>query len=236
MYMPPSYPNIGSCNPSTGQLSEVKKETGVTVLKHEIDTGGIVRQKSIPIENNDDFGSLYTKLKILGAIKTDDSPQRHRRRKAHYLPQNDAMACHAPKIFHETCQIDFNTTALDVQNFVRGLHPFPGAWFEFMGQEMKVLRCDILHDQHQYMPGSIHSDKKVPAYCYPRRILVLQKSEIRGKERNGNNGLSQWLPLAWMKSAEKARLLMYLPSDLPAILLGNIIGRLWVSVNTCSKF
>ena len=102
---------------------------------------------------------------------------------AHYLPQNDAMACHAPKIFHETCQIDFNTTALDVQNFVRGLHPFPGAWFEFMGQEMKVLRCDILHDQHQYMPGSIHSDKKkVPAYCYPRRIFGLTKSEIRGKK------------------------------------------------------
>lgn len=178
-------PRYRGAAPINWAIIKGEKETGVTVFKlqHEIDTGGIVRQKSIPIENSDDFGSLYTKLKRLGAEELMLAIKDIADGSARYLPQNDALACHAPKIYHETCQIDFNNTAKNVQNFVRGLHPFPSAWFEFMGQEMKVLRCDILQLQHSYKPGSIQSDKKKYLHIATTDgFLILQKVKYEGKK------------------------------------------------------
>lgn len=56
-----------------------------------------------------------------------------------FIRQKDELASHAPKIFHETCRIDFNNPIQKIHNFIRGLSPYPGAWIQIDDKEMKIL-------------------------------------------------------------------------------------------------
>lgn len=155
-------PKYRGAAPINWAIIRGEKETGVTVFKlqHEIDTGNIIRQAAIPIDNDDNFGTLYEKLKQLGARELIEALSDISDEKAIYKPQTDAMASHAPKIFHETCEINFDQSAENVHNFIRGLCPYPGAWFHFVGQEMKVLLARPIQQSHDLLPGSVHTDKK----------------------------------------------------------------------------
>lgn len=155
-------PKYRGAAPINWAIIQGEKETGVTVFKlqHEIDTGRIIRQAAIPIENNDNFGTLYNKLKQLGAQELIKALNEISTESAQYLPQSDELASHAPKIFHETCEINFNQSCNQVHNFIRGLCPFPGAWFNFLGQEMKVITSSPQPEVHSLTPGEVRTDKK----------------------------------------------------------------------------
>lgn len=110
--------------------------TGVTTffLKHEIDTGNLILQESIAIDEDENVGSVHDRLMALGAdlvtrtvdlildSETTGIP-------VPTTPQDETVALRpAPKIFKDTCQIDFSKTSAEVHNFVRGLSPYPAAW------------------------------------------------------------------------------------------------------------
>jgi methionyl-tRNA formyltransferase len=155
-------PKYRGAAPINWAIINGEKETGVTTfkLKHDIDTGAILLQQSTPIEQYDDFGTVYDKLKIIGAellVKTallieEGNPK--------FNIQDDTLSSHAPKIFHETCLIDFNKKANEVVNFVKGLAPYPLAHFEFNDVEMKVYKAETEISNHEFPIGSIHSDRK----------------------------------------------------------------------------
>lgn len=154
-----------------------EKETGVTTfkLKHEIDTGDILMQKSFPIGENDTAGDVHDTMKEIGAnllVETvkglaagtlKEQPQAsivngessivngessiqeepnnggsHSSLTTHHPPK------HAPKIFTETCKIDFNKTVEEVHNLVRGLSPFPGAFTFLNGKMLKIYKSEKL--------------------------------------------------------------------------------------------
>lgn len=123
------------------------KETGITTffLKHEIDTGNIIQQERVPIEETDDVGIVHDKLMNLGGelvIKTVDAilagtvkaiPQAK-------LAENVSLRP-APKIFKETCRIDWHLPMAKVYDFVRGLSPYPVAWTTLkQGDESSVFK------------------------------------------------------------------------------------------------
>lgn len=164
-----------------------EKQTGVTVfkLKHEIDTGQIIRQAAITIEESDDFGSMYDKLKQLGALELKKALQDIEAGEAKYIVQADENASHAPKIFHETCIINFNQPARSTWNFIRGLSPIPAAWFIFMGQEMKIIKAAYSEETVRETPGSVISDRKkqfkiacTDGYIIPERVKYQGKKEM----------------------------------------------------------
>ncbi|MFZ6013920.1 MAG: methionyl-tRNA formyltransferase, partial [Bacteroidota bacterium] len=108
-----------------------EKETGVTTffLKHEIDTGSIIFQEKETIHEDDTVGSLYERLmrkgaglvlKTVQAISSGNYPSTPQ-------PENTTIK-HAPKIFKETCEIQWNKPSASIRNFVRGLNPYPSAW------------------------------------------------------------------------------------------------------------
>lgn len=112
-------------------------ETGVTTffLKHEIDTGDVIAQERIAISPEDNVGDVHDRLMHLGArltVKTIDSIAAGNLKT---IPQNNLLTAGetptpAPKIFKETCHIDWTKNAEDVHNLVRGLSPYPCAWAE----------------------------------------------------------------------------------------------------------
>lgn len=124
-----------------------EKQTGVTTffLDHDIDTGRIIMQEPFEIKDEYNVEDVYNGLMRLSAgiaLKTIDKiieGDGH----VDSLPQEDMIPVgqelhNAPKIFKETCLIDWNATAKRVHDFVRGLSPYPGAWTNMTGQDGKT--------------------------------------------------------------------------------------------------
>lgn len=146
-------------------------ETGITTffLKHEIDTGEIIDQVRVPIADTDNVEIVYNRLMMLGGdlvLKTVDAildgnvkttPQEE-------LAQIEELRP-APKIFKETCRIDWTQGVKKVYDFVRGLSPYPAAWTELhQGEQapvmLKIFETEKQYCSHNYQPGSIDTDKK----------------------------------------------------------------------------
>lgn len=147
-------------------------ETGVTTffLDHDIDTGRIIMQKRFPIPDGADVEYVYDGLMHLGAqialetidalLASDGNLQS--------MPQAEMIGegvelKSAPKIFKETCRIDFHKPAKQVYDFIRGLSPYPGAWTELKKKEpVVVLMDDEAEGENDYkMPDpSSHPARK----------------------------------------------------------------------------
>lgn len=115
-------------------------ETGATtfMLQHEIDTGNIILQERIPIDANEDVGSVHDRLMFMGAelvTRTVDTiiECENRGIQLPTIPQDESIDLRpAPKIFKDTCVIDFSRPAEQIRNHVRGLSPYPAAWINNM--------------------------------------------------------------------------------------------------------
>ncbi len=155
-------PKYRGAAPLNWAIINGEKETGVTTffLKHAIDTGDVLFTEKIPISDDETVGELHDRMMVIGAetvlrsIKAIES--------GHYSlqPQADTEASHAPKIFHETCSIDFNQPVAKVHNFVRGLSPYPTAWTMLDGLKLKVFRTQIDNTPSIHNPGEFVSDNK----------------------------------------------------------------------------
>ncbi len=139
-----------------------EKETGVTTffLKHEIDTGDIIFREKMPIGEDETVGEIHDKMMVLGAETLLKTVQAIDNQTVVPQPQPNEAATHAPKIFHETCQIDFSKTVTEVHNFVRGLSPHPTAWTVLDGLKLKIFRTSKEITPPQYEAGKLLSDGK----------------------------------------------------------------------------
>ena len=120
-----------------------EKETGVTTffLKHEIDTGDVLHTATLPIGDDDTAGDIHDKMMQLGAETMLKSVNDIAKGGYTLKPQADTEATHAPKIFQETCHINFNQPTQKVHDFIRGLSPFPTAWTTLDGLKLKVYNA-----------------------------------------------------------------------------------------------
>lgn len=163
--------------------------TGVTTffLKHEIDTGDIISQQAIDILPSDNVGDVHDKLMHLGADLTIDTLQCILRGDLNPIPQEQLLQGEeptpAPKIFKDTCRIDWNKTAVQVHNLVRGLSPYPAAWTEFdNGMTAKVFETQVL-PATQTVPGLITAkDGRLVVGCLDGAIEILS-IQPEGKKR-----------------------------------------------------
>ena len=135
-------PKYRGAAPLNWAIMNGEKETGVTTffLKHEIDTGDIIFRESLSIGDDETAGEVHDRMMILGANTVLKTLQAIDNQEIKPLPQLDVAATHAPKIFQETCEIDFSQTTADVHNFVRGLSPFPTAWTTLDGLKLKIFK------------------------------------------------------------------------------------------------
>ena len=186
-----------------------EKETGVTTfkLKHEIDTGDILMQERFPIGENETAGEVHDKMKAIGArvlvetvkgladgslqekpqgamvngepsMEKPDDPTAH---SPFTLPHS---LKHAPKIFTETCKIDFTKTTLDVHNLVRGLSPFPGAYTMLNGKTLKLYKTEKDYSSAPVKAGEIVTDGKsfLKIACSDGYVQV-KELQLEGKKR-----------------------------------------------------
>jgi methionyl-tRNA formyltransferase len=136
-----------------------EKETGVTTffLKHEIDTGDVIFRASLPIGEDESVGEVHDRMMELGAKTVLETVQAIENKAVVPLPQLDIAATHAPKIFQETCAIDFNKTTAEIHNFIRGLSPFPTAWTSLDGLKLKIYKA-AKEENAENVPPQYKSD------------------------------------------------------------------------------
>lgn len=158
-------PQYRGAAPINWAIINGEKETGVTTffLKHEIDTGSIIFQEKESISEDDDVGTVYERLMHRGAklvVKTVKAIE-----EGNYpsLPQSESQPIkHAPKIFKETCEVNWNQPSEAIRNFVRGLSPYPAAWTNLNGKVFKLFRVKSTIDSKQSTVscGDIDTDNK----------------------------------------------------------------------------
>ncbi|HOJ38645.1 MAG TPA: methionyl-tRNA formyltransferase [Ignavibacteriales bacterium] len=119
--------------------------TGLTTffLEDKVDTGNIILQKEIIINPEDNFESLYNKMAIEGAKLVLETVEVIKNNKVILKKQDDTLATPAPKITKELCQIDWNKSALEIHNLIRGLSPTPGAFFTHNNKLYKILKSNV---------------------------------------------------------------------------------------------
>ena len=177
-------PKFRGAAPINWAIINGEKETGVTTffLKHEIDTGDILFQEKEAILDDDNVGTLYERLMKKGAqlvLKTAEAIASGDYRET---PQTvSAETPHAPKIFRETCEINFSQPSTQVVDFVRGLSPYPAAWTIFQGKVCKVFKVKKV-DQ----PGDkdIVSDGKTFLHMKTADgYVAIEELQLEGKKR-----------------------------------------------------
>lgn len=148
-------------------------ETGITTffLQHEIDTGRVIQQVKVPISDTDNVGDVHDRLMMLGGQLVVETVDNIINGTVTSVEQDDMLAegedlRPAPKIFHDTCRIDWKGMNMkQIYDFIRGLSPYPAAWTELVNGD-KVLSVKIFEaekipaDSSQYNRGAILTDGK----------------------------------------------------------------------------
>lgn len=157
-------PKYRGAAPINWAIINGEKETGVTTffLKEKVDTGNIIVQEKTSIEANDDAGTLHDKLSALGAQVILKTVNLISSGNIKPLKQDDTLASPAPKLFKEDCLINWNQEAVKVQNFIRGLSPYPAAYSFVKGKIIKVYKSLVSKIKTEIPPGlALIKEKKL---------------------------------------------------------------------------
>ena len=166
-------------------------ETGATtfMLQHEIDTGNIILQERISIADDENVGSVHDRLMTMGAglvTRTVDTiiDAENQGVAISTIPQDESIVLRpAPKIFKDTCAIDFSRTAEQIRNHVRGLSPYPAAWINEMPASHPL--ADVLKGAKVYKVAlTQHAEQKghIIVPCADGYIDILEL-QLPGKKR-----------------------------------------------------
>lgn len=171
------------------------EQTGVTTffLKHEIDTGDIIDQRAILIDPDEDFGSVYHRLMNIGAELTVETVRKIEQGILTATPQSAPgldTPTPAPKIFKDTCRIDWTKDAVSIHNLVRGLSPMPTAWTTLVAADGTESILKIFTTKPytttvtNSCPGTICvNDNRLMVSCGDDTMLEITQLQPAGKKR-----------------------------------------------------
>lgn len=162
-------PQYRGAAPINWAIINAEKETGVTTffLKHQIDTGDIIFQEKLSIDTQDTAGSLHDKLMHLGANLVVKTWQAIASNTAPNVSQESILANHqwtldtlkhAPKIFKNDCQIDWQLPASSIAAKIKGLSPYPSATSLLNNLNLKIYEASILAETPDKAPGTMETD------------------------------------------------------------------------------
>ncbi len=185
-------PQYRGAAPINRAIMNGEKETGVTTffLRHEIDTGDIILSEKVDISENENAGELHDKLMHIGANLVLKTVELIESGKASTHPQQpDTRLKTAPKIFKDDCRIDWNKSAHEIFNQIRGLSPYPGAYTTLISKEgketgLKIFKSVKTESDIKTTPGEITSDQKnyVRIGCANGNIEITEV-QLEGKRK-----------------------------------------------------
>lgn len=184
------------------------KETGITTffLKHEIDTGEVIQQVRVPIADTDNVGIVHDKLMMLGGRLVIETVDAILDETVKPIPQEQMAVVGelrpAPKIFKDTCRIDWSQPVKRIYDFIRGLSPYPAAWTELVQPNgtvvvLKIFETEKIVESHSLPSGTIRTDGKTYIrIAAPDGFIDIRSLQLPGKKRLKTDELLRGFRLA----------------------------------------
>jgi methionyl-tRNA formyltransferase len=166
-------------------------ESGVTFIHmvKKMDAGNIIRQIAVPVGNMTTFGELENILCDVGKKELADLILSFEKQSCQGVPQDASRVTFAPKIELEDCEIDWNRSAQEIHNLIRGVNPYPGAWYT-VTIHGKSLRLKVFQSRvvdagliSDLLPGVIQPSKSAILIGTGEGILELVEVQLEGKKR-----------------------------------------------------
>ncbi len=184
-------PKYRGAAPINWAIINGEKVTGLTTffIQKEIDTGDIILQREMAIGPEETAGELHDRMMVAGAELVVDTVKLIESGNYELKKQDDSQATPAPKIFHETCAIDWDQPVDRVYDFIRGLSPYPAAWTTFQGKQLDIYRCKKEKAAHELKPGTWQTDGKQwlrfaarDGFIYPTEVKLSGKRKMAVEE------------------------------------------------------
>ena len=204
-----SIPKLGAINLHTSLLPKYRgaapiqhailngdKITGIStfIIEPKVDTGGILLQKEIPINKEDDFGTLSKKMaNISGKLVLESIKKIEQNEKP--VSQNNFEVSLAPKILKSFCLIDWTKNAESIHNQIRALSPYPGAYTIINHKRTKIFKSKVFSNKSTKEPGQIIIEKQRLVVSCKNSLLELITLQAEGKKR--------MLTSEWIKGIQK---------------------------------
>lgn len=179
-------PKYRGAAPIQWALINGDSETGLTTFKlaEKVDTGNIYLQEKVEINTADNFETLHDRMSLLGAELVLKTVSLIEHGDYELLQQDDSLASPAPKITKEICSIDFNKSAKEIHNLVRGLSPHPAAFFIYNNKVIKIYKTEIV-ESINLKPFEFHQTKTELIIGCGKDALRILELQQEGKRRMG---------------------------------------------------
>jgi len=177
-------PKYRGAAPIQWALINGETETGLTTFKlaEKVDTGNIYLQEKVKIYPEDNFETLHDMMSELGAKMVLDTVNLIESGNYELKQQDDSLASPAPKITKEICQIDWNKSATEIHNLVRGLSPHPAAFFNYNDKVIKIYKTGVVLGMN-LQPFQFHQTKTELIIGCGKDSLRILEIQQEGKKR-----------------------------------------------------
>jgi methionyl-tRNA formyltransferase len=179
-------PKYRGAAPINWAVMNGEKETGVTTffLKHEIDTGDVLMMEKMSIGEDENVGEVHDRMMALGAKTILKSVQMAESGDYELSPQNNEAATKAPKIYTETCEINFDQSTDSLHNFIRGLSPYPAAWTKLDKLKLKIYHSSKEVVRHNIEAGKfVCNNKDSLKFATKDGFIHVHDLQLQGKKR-----------------------------------------------------
>ena len=175
-------PKYRGAAPIQQSVLDGEKVTGVTTMLMDVglDTGDILLKAETEIGENETAGELFDRLAVLGGELIVETLDKLKKGEITPQKQDESLATHTSKISKELCPIDFNKSAFEVHNKVRGLNPWPVAVTEIAGKTVKVYSSRV--SDMSGAAGTILSLKPFVVACGDKSVELIE-IQPQGKKR-----------------------------------------------------
>jgi methionyl-tRNA formyltransferase len=180
-------PQYRGAAPINWAIINGETETGVSTffLRQEIDTGAVIFQENESVLPHDNAGSLYQRLMIKGAHLVLVTAQAIENETYDLVTQSEFPDLKpAPKISKADCQVDWDQSVEKINNFIRGLSPYPGAWTLLKSKTLKIFKSALVETRPKEDPGKVISDSKTfLRFSCQNGYLEILDLQLEGKKR-----------------------------------------------------
>lgn len=162
-------------------------QTGVSIMQLDegLDTGDVLMVEPVDIEPEETSGQLFDRVSAIGAKTLVKALEKLQAGELQPQPQDHAKATLAPPLNKEMAQFTFTQEAAQIHNWVRGMNPWPVAWFEQNGKRIKVLECRVAENESGALPGTVVSLKPLTIAAGSGAVALLTVTPEGGKPMAG---------------------------------------------------
>ncbi|CDZ24407.1 Methionyl-tRNA formyltransferase [[Clostridium] cellulosi] len=180
-------PKLRGAAPIQWSIINGETETGITTMfmAKGLDTGDMILKAKCDIGPDETFGELHDKLMVMGAETLSKTLTLLEQGKAPREKQDDSLATYAPMIDKNSTLIDWNKSAQEIHNLVRGLNPSPSAYTLFNGLKFKIISSKLHNTESDKTPGSVVSvsEEGFVIACGDGKTLLVKEVQAQGGKK-----------------------------------------------------